>query len=587
MDVPAQRDVPVILIQYADESASESRQSFDDMMNQDGYSSSGSFAEYFAEVSYNNHSINGTVVGWYTASENRAYYAFSDPDHYLHAAELVREAVDAAEAAGIDFSGFDADNDGEVDAVFVVHQGQGAEDGSNDDFLWSHHWYLSSAGSGLDVEHDGKTIDRYIIMPETYGGAHVNIGVYCHEYGHVLGLPDLYDTDDSEESEGIGNWGLMAGGSWGGDGASPDFPSHLSAWSKMELEWLVPLIVQQNIIGQNIPSIESNAFALQIWTEGAPQTEYFLVSNRQQTGFDRNLPGCGLLVWHVDETVGGNQDETHKKVDLESADGNLDLDDMVNRGDGGDPFPGSSNNTNFEHTTDPNSDSYGGLETGVGVLNISSCAATMTADIVVGLGLRDLALIIDRSGSMSPSDKLPRAKAAARYFVDDLRVGDQITVSSFASSGSLVAALTRITDADPGHAIKVGLKNAINSIYASGMTAFGAGLQVAYGQLAGSPVDEKYAVFMSNGNHNTGSYTSQVANFAARGWPIYTVAFGSLANESSLRWMASQTGGEFYSATTTDIQAIYDLIQAQLSGRSVVTSIASWIGSGQSIQYPV
>jgi hypothetical protein len=195
----------------------------------------------------------------------------------------------------------------------------------------------------------------------------------------------------------------------------------------------------------------------------------------------------------------------------------------------------------------------------------------------------DVALIIDRSGSMNTTDKLPRAKAAARYFVDDLKVGDQVTIASFSSSGSVNAPLTYIPDEDPNHPVKVTLKNAINSISAGGMTNFGAGLDRAYSQLVTSDVPEKYALFMSNGQHNTGSYTTQVANFKAKGWPIYTVAFGSNANESSLQWMASQTGGSFFSATSTDIQSIYDLIQSLITGRSTIMAMHGWINMMQTV----
>ena len=77
-----------------------------------------------------------------------------------------------------------------------------------------------------------------IVRSKNTGGNLIDIGVFCHEFGHVLGLPDLYDTDNS--SEGLGQWCLMASGSWGGNGSSPQTPTHMSAWCKQKLGWVTP-----------------------------------------------------------------------------------------------------------------------------------------------------------------------------------------------------------------------------------------------------------------------------------------------------------------------------------------------------------
>ena len=198
-------------------------------------------------------------------------------------------------------------------------------------------------------------------------------------------------------------------------------------------------------------------------------------------------------------------------------------------------------------------------------------------------GELDVALILDRSGSMGTTDKLPRVKAAANYFVDKLRKGEQIAISAFCDYGTLVAPLTYIPDENPTHPVKTSLKSVINNLTADGMTNFGIGLQIAYNQLNTSPIQEKYAIFMSNGQHNTGTYGSQVAAFKSKGWPIYTIAFGSDANQTTLRGIASETGGAFFSATTTDVQSIYDLIQILITGRSILAALQGWINLGQTI----
>ena len=111
--------------------------------------------------------------------------------------------------------------------------------------------------------------------------------------------------------------------------------------------------------------------------------EYFLVENRQQTGFDASLPGSGMLVWHIDETQSGNTDERHYKVALMQADGKRNLERSDNRGDAGDAYPGSSRNRVFDAASNPNSKSYGDANSGVAITDISASGPTMTAKLQV------------------------------------------------------------------------------------------------------------------------------------------------------------------------------------------------------------
>jgi len=145
-------------------------------------------------------------------------------------AEFARDAILAADA-DIDFSQYDADGDGTVDAVAIIHQGRGKEESGKATDIWSHQSSLSGAGLGA-LTLDGVTVDTYIIMPEVQGagGDITTIGVLAHEYGHALGLPDLYDVDYS--SAGIGDWGLMGGGAWLQVSRAGDSPAHMVAGSK-------------------------------------------------------------------------------------------------------------------------------------------------------------------------------------------------------------------------------------------------------------------------------------------------------------------------------------------------------------------
>jgi M6 family metalloprotease-like protein len=134
------------------------------------------------------------------------------------------------------------------------------------------------------------------------------MGVFAHEYGHGLGLPDLYDTDKS--SKGTGDWDLMAGGSWNKVSRGGDRPAHLSAWCKYKLGWVNPTVVIGKLENEQISAASNQADVYRLLT-GSPGTggEYFLIENRQQSGFDEGLPGAGLAVWHIDESKADNTQE--------------------------------------------------------------------------------------------------------------------------------------------------------------------------------------------------------------------------------------------------------------------------------------
>ncbi|WP_339812931.1 M6 family metalloprotease domain-containing protein [uncultured Imperialibacter sp.] len=344
------RKVLVILIKYPDLANTYTGTDFDDMMNEVNYNSTGSFRDYFLKVSDGELDVDADVFGWYTAENNYEYYGDENGDNV--ARELVGEAIDAAEAADVDFSIYDNDNDGFVDGVIIVHAGPGAEEGSQTQYIWSHRWTLPGS---YGRTYDGVTFYDYMINPEIRQTDNmVGIGVFCHEFGHGLGLPDLYDIDDSNgDSEGIGNWGLMAGAGWLNNERTPGF---MSAWSRAKLEWVSPTLIGSGDYSLD-PSVSSTT-VYKIATNDPK--EYFLLENRQKTGQDAYLPGEGLAIWHIDDNKITNGDETHKLVDLEEADGLNGLDNETNRGDAGDLYPGTSSNTLFDDTSNPNAKLYSG-----------------------------------------------------------------------------------------------------------------------------------------------------------------------------------------------------------------------------------
>jgi immune inhibitor A len=330
--------------------------------------------EYYTEVTNGLVDLVGEVVGPYRMPRSMSEYAHGASGLGSTAPNARTMARDAAVASDpdVNFGPYDNDGNGFVDAFVVVHAGQGAEETGSSSDIWSHKWVLS----GGEYAADTSKIYAYLTVPEDS-----RIGVCAHELGHLLfGLPDLYDTDNT--SEGIGNWCLMAGGSWTGNG---DVPAHPSAWCKANQQWVTVQNVTTNG-SVNVADVKDAHTVYRLWKDGAAGQEYFLVENRQRNRYDAQLPGDGLLIWHVDEAIASNTNETHYKVALMQADAKEDLEHNVNRGDDGDPYPGSAANVAFGNTTTPGSKSYGGLNTCVAVTGIGASAPVMTVQLAVRCG---------------------------------------------------------------------------------------------------------------------------------------------------------------------------------------------------------
>lgn len=391
-------NVLAILVQFSDKPSTVAGTFFDSML----FSTSGSTVKsYYNEISFGQVDLVTvnlpSALGWQSAPQTYSYYvndlnAGNNPDNGLgdyprNSQKLVEDLVDLVDPS-VDFSNYDNDNDGYVDVLLVIHAGSGAEYSGSANDIWSHKWGISPRLK------DGVYISSYTAQPEYWSlspSVPMTIGVYAHELGHGFGLPDLYDTDGS--SNGIGSWCLMAYGSWNGPGSLGGSPSHPSAWCRYQMGMATPINILTNSTGASIPQVETSGTMYRLWTSGTIGNEYFLVENRQQTGYDAYIPSNGLLVWHIDESKGGNTQEwyppsagtNHYLVGLEQADGLFQLEKKQSYGNSGDPFPGSSNNQNFNSTSLPNSDGYLSGGSFVTIQNISSSGSTMTADLIVGI----------------------------------------------------------------------------------------------------------------------------------------------------------------------------------------------------------
>jgi M6 family metalloprotease-like protein len=336
-----------------------------------------SMYSYYHEVSYGQTSLSGTITGWYCSDQDMEYYGADGAKRDMlngPVYELAREAIISADDAGFDFSQYDKDHDGYVDHIIIVHAGPAQETGGRSygpDAIWSHHWSIWPP-----EQVDGVYAGYYSMVSEFSP-----LGTIAHEFGHDLGVPDLYDTDGS--SEGIGAWGIMAAGAWLKGG---EVPAHFCAWSKAFLGWIQPREIVMTESGLALDCVEQGNLDT-IVKIPLSSDEYFLLENRYKTGFDQHLPGSGLLIWHIDDSVGiiayndVNVDETHKRVDLEEADGRDDLDKRMNFGDYKDPYY-LDNAPGFMPSTYPSSNMHSGDKSGVSVVNISDAGSTMTLDIL-------------------------------------------------------------------------------------------------------------------------------------------------------------------------------------------------------------
>src|SRR3979409_1303146 len=363
--------VIVVLVDFPDKPMTQTRKHYEDLFFSLGALPTKSVREYYRDVTHGLIDIQGNVVGPFGLPQTIKTYAHGasgTTSARPNAQTMARDAVIASDPT-VDFTPYDTDGNGFADAAIVIHAGGGGEVTGSSDDIWSHKWTLDGGARAVDQ----TKIFGYLTVPED-----CKIGVCAHELGHLLfGFPDLYDTDST--SEGIGNWCLMAAGSWGGGG---DTPVHPSAWCKANQGW-VSIDNLKTDAAVNVPDVKTSNTVLRLWKNGAPGDEYFLLENRQQTGFDISLPGNGLLIWHIDDSQSTNTDEKHYKVALMQADGKRDMEHNANRGDAGDPYPGTANNRTFDATSDPNSRSYTNAVTSVAVTGIGVSGATITAQIQV------------------------------------------------------------------------------------------------------------------------------------------------------------------------------------------------------------
>jgi M6 family metalloprotease-like protein len=375
------------------------------------------FINYWKEVSYDNLIVSAvTSTAIYKLPYTMTHYG-NESSTALE--NLIFDSVTAAKA-DIDFTLYDS--------ILIVHAGCGEEsdilnDSSND--IWSLFYSDNSIAPNANPDTDcsnclevtgvngTKRITEAIIMPQSDSQDNYTIdplGVYVHEFGHWLGLPDLYCTELFCPTDGVGKWSLMGDGIYNADPADCPVsgpqcqyggsPAHLDAWSKVYLGWVVPATADPPAdFGNKVFNpVEIFPDIVKVQASTSTSSQYFLVENRQQTGFDKGLPGHGLLIWLIDDatifsnlasnSINSNRDRPGVKVIEADNDWNLLIygcDTQNDCGSPGDPFPGSTNNMTLTPHSTPGSLPYT-ASAWVNIRNITEsgitpAATTITSDI--------------------------------------------------------------------------------------------------------------------------------------------------------------------------------------------------------------
>ena len=359
----------VILVNFTNKQfgTNNTREEFENMMNQPNYlyrGARGSVKDYFRTQSFGLYDPTFDVIGPVTLDTTYQYYGKNSGGVSGQDMRPDRMIVDACRKAdkefNIDFSQYDNDGDGKVDFVFVFYAGRGEADSGDSDVIWPHMSYVYNSGYGTSCYLDGVLIDQYACsneLPGT-GSYHVGISTCCHEFSHVMGLPDMYNTSNPNDYETLGNWDIMDAGPYNNNGRTP--PAY-SGYERFFCGFAQPVILNSPC-DVTLTEIQRSGQVLLITATGyhnmvgnkPTPTTFYILENRQKVKNDKYLPGHGLLITKIqynqtawfNNTV--NSNASNHRIAIQTADGEISLNSYTGMvGDGGDTYPGTAKVTSF------------------------------------------------------------------------------------------------------------------------------------------------------------------------------------------------------------------------------------------------
>lgn len=361
----------VILVNYTDVAFAEGHDNalYQRIANEKDFhhgSFVGSMYDYFYAQSGGQFELTFDVLGPVTVSQNQAYYGGNDSQgNDLHPAEMVREAIELVKDQVTDWKQYDWDGDNYIDQVYVVYAGNGEADSYVTNSIWPHAWDLNSSGIGAISVGGNLKVNTYACGSELNGSNQIGgIGTMCHEFSHCLGYPDFYDIDYSG-GQGMDEWDLMSGGSYNGGGYRP---AGYTSYERWMAGWKAPIELntgKQTI--ENMKGLQDGGDFYVMYNDGHPD-EYFLLENRTLSGWDKDLPGSGLLIVHVDYNASvwawnnPNNDPNHQRMTWIPSDGSYNFSGYgSNRyptGLANDTYPNANGNNAFGDTSSPAAELY-------------------------------------------------------------------------------------------------------------------------------------------------------------------------------------------------------------------------------------
>lgn len=395
----------IILVEFSDvrfNSSYDAGNYFQEMINGENFTQfggTGSAIKYFTEQSGGKFTPDFDVMGPVTLPRSQKFYGENDrygDDANAHL--MVTHAVDILDNS-VDFSVYDTDGDGVIDNVFVFYAGQGEADYGSEDCVWPHSWDVRYGGEYKTV--DGVQVGHYACSNEWDEFTPCGVGTFIHEFSHVMGLPDLYSTSDSSARYTPDSYSVLDYGPYNNDGRTP--PNY-GAYEKNALGWYEPLMIDREM-SVSLPEISSGQFGL-IPTEN--EREFFLLENRQLTGWDKFIPNHGMLVWHIDyyqpefENNSVNNNKRHQYVDIVEANNIQDFAYAE-----GYTFPGNTRNTALTASTTPALKSWSGRSIDLPITDIRELEGVIMFDVAGG----------DASSLVAPKPFVNEFSEKDMYFV--------------------------------------------------------------------------------------------------------------------------------------------------------------------------
>lgn len=410
---------------------------FSEMLNSESYShdgATGSVRDYFLDSSNGTLDLTFDVYGPVMMSKDVVDYRDAE-----NTWEMVVEACRHIDDE-VDFTIYDRDADGIIDNVYIFYAGSGAATGGDpSECIWQHASDVELL-SGMQFEFDGVRLNHYACSNEyrevrnaatgAMSRQTEGIGTVCHEFSHVLGLPDLYDVYYSgNTSPGI--WDVMDTGCHLNDSRTP---AAYSALDRMLLGWLEPEQIGDSPKSLTLVPIGNNK-AYMIPTQDPD--EFFLLENRQQKGWDSCLPGHGMLLWRINykkDFWDANQVNTGKGYShaiIVPADGRFNSETYD-----GDPFPGNGNVRNISDDGFPNMLSSRGERSNAPISSINEAGGIISFDICKAITR------LDRVEGLRATEVTPTSFIAQW---DQLPMSPGYEVSVFAADGSPVGIYNRLS----------------------------------------------------------------------------------------------------------------------------------------------